>query len=526
MKKLIPVLLCLLVLTACGPKEKAPAEDRPYTEPSALPPSEAALPIKEIVDLTELYMIDVSAAEEHFYEDAQYYYVFSHIMSQHVIVVYSDGSYETIVEALNAGRAQITDLDKFQIHYSREEKPAEPEAPEAPIDPNAIVSIVYDETVPTSEAVEPFWSDETGFYSFPSIRSHLITVTYADGRTEPVMDALNGGRITLNDLDTFGIHYYKTPRSITVQATQEQPPENLSEEESVKLLTVIDALEWSDVPLEYEQDLALSTDMEFWFYDFDQGILVDPGSAWYCKLTTQQQFTFNSVLAKYLPEETPDTQTPETPKPETETAHSSLYIEGVSTDDVIAYFNEVCLDAEFTSGGNASLVQKWTSPITYYIHGNPTEQDLSVLRGFVQWLNGMYGFPGMSEAADAPSATLTIHFCTIEELINILGDQYTNSDGGVTYWYENNAIYSGTICYRNEIDQEVRNSVILEEIFNGLGPVQDTWLRPDSIAYAGYSTPQSLTAVDELILKLLYHPDIHCGMNATECEAVIRSLYY
>ena len=32
--------------------------------------------------------------------------------------------------------------------------------------------------------------------------------------------------------------------------------------------------------------------------------------------------------------------------------------------------------------------------------------------------------------------------------------------------------------------------------------------------------------IDLLILQLLYHPDIKCGMNASACEEVIRSLYY
>jgi hypothetical protein len=59
-----------------------------------------------------------------------------------------------------------------------------------------------------------------------------------------------------------------------------------------------------------------------------------------------------------------------------------------------------------------------------------------------------------------------------------------------------------------------------------LGPIQDTGLRPDSIIYQEYSEPQELTEVDELILKLLYHPDILPGMNAAQCEEVIRRLYY
>lgn len=38
--------------------------------------------------------------------------------------------------------------------------------------------------------------------------------------------------------------------------------------------------------------------------------------------------------------------------------------------------------------------------------------------------------------------------------------------------------------------------------------------------------PGNLTAMDELILKLLYHPDLECGMTARQCEEIIRQLYY
>jgi len=51
-------------------------------------------------------------------------------------------------------------------------------------------------------------------------------------------------------------------------------------------------------------------------------------------------------------------------------------------------------------------------------------------------------------------------------------------------------------------------------------------LRPDSIIYQEYSEVQDLTLVDWLILRLLYHPDMLCGMDAAQCEAVIRDLYY
>jgi hypothetical protein len=156
----------------------------------------------------------------------------------------------------------------------------------------------------------------------------------------------------------------------------------------------------------------------------------------------------------------------------------------------------------------------------------PTEEDLMVLEDFCWWLNTIEGFPGIFRSEDPAFTNLQIHFCSEAELISIMGDSFYGTDGGVTFWYTNNAIYDAVICYRNDIDQYIRNSVILEEIYNGLGPVQDTWTREDSLVYAGYSTPQYLTIIDQLILQLTYHPDMRCGMTAEECEAVIRDLYY
>ena len=212
------------------------------------------------------------------------------------------------------------------------------------------------------------------------------------------------------------------------------------------------------------------------------------------------------------------------PEPAT---HSPLYISGVETENVIRWFNEVVLDAEFVNSGNATVVQKWDGSISYALLGTPTDADRAVVSNMAATLNGISGFPGMYETSNPDNANLKIYFVTESEMLEILGNNFSGCDGGVTFWYNgNNAIYKGDICIRTDLDQYVRNSVIQEEIYNGLGPVQDTDLRSDSLIYSGYSTPQQMTQVDLLIVKLLYHPDIKCGMSATECEKVIRKLYY
>ena len=211
----------------------------------------------------------------------------------------------------------------------------------------------------------------------------------------------------------------------------------------------------------------------------------------------------------------------------TQPEHSPLYLEGIGVEDVILWFQEVCLDAEFvTGGGDPSRLQKWAEPIVYRITGPRTQEDLLTLEGFCLWLNTVEGFPGIREAEPEEAANLRIRFGSEEEMLDRMGDNFYGCDGCVTFWYIADEIYDGDIFIREDLDQFLRNSVILEELYNGLGPVQDSMLRPDSIIAAQYSMPQALTAVDELILKLLYHPDMLCGMTAEECQQVIRSLYY
>ena len=221
-----------------------------------------------------------------------------------------------------------------------------------------------------------------------------------------------------------------------------------------------------------------------------------------------------------------ETESIETTIPDTRPLHSPFYIDGLDVDDVIAYFNEVCLDAEFVNSGDARVLQKWVQPIYYHINGTPTDEDLATLDKLTGWLNTIDGFPGIFEANNELNANLQIHFCSESELLSLMGDNFINSDGAVTFWYNNNEIHHEIICYRADIDQTVRNSVILEEIYNGLGPIQDTSLRQDSIIFSGYSEPQELTPTDELILKLLYNPLLQCGMNEEECAVIIRQLYY
>lgn len=144
---------------------------------------------------------------EPFYEDADAIYYFPSPVSAFITVTYRNGWTENIVDALEAGRATIADLDRFEIKYYRE-----PHDLVIDGDPFEIVSIRQDGGGALM-MMETFYEDADAKYSFPSPISAYITVTYRNGWSENIVDALKAGRATVSDLDNYEIKYYKEPKA-------------------------------------------------------------------------------------------------------------------------------------------------------------------------------------------------------------------------------------------------------------------------------------------------------------------------
>ena len=69
-----------------------------------------------------------------------------------------------------------------------------------------------EENLPCDDALEKFYEDESNEYYFSAIKSHYVIVTYNDGTLEDIVTALYAGRVTIADLDKFGIEYYINPK--------------------------------------------------------------------------------------------------------------------------------------------------------------------------------------------------------------------------------------------------------------------------------------------------------------------------
>ena len=101
------------------------------------------------------------------------------------------------------------------------------------------------ENIPTAEALEEFYADESYRYYFPSMKSEYVCVRFTDGTETTVAAALNKGWITLADLDRFGIGYYKEPKPHRIASIEwEDEAEDLSAK-------AVEELFWSDGRWDY-----------------------------------------------------------------------------------------------------------------------------------------------------------------------------------------------------------------------------------------------------------------------------------
>lgn len=85
------------------------------------------------------------------------------------------------------------------------------------IDFNKNIKSIVDNTETCDTAIEKFYEDSEYRYLFGCIKSQNVIVTYNDGTSENIKEALEKGKINISDLDRFNIKYTKEKNNITLE---------------------------------------------------------------------------------------------------------------------------------------------------------------------------------------------------------------------------------------------------------------------------------------------------------------------
>jgi hypothetical protein len=186
----------------------------------------------------------------------------------------------------------------------------------------------------------------------------------------------------------------------------------------------------------------------------------------------------------------------------------------LSYSEILDYFEEIALRREYGGGSFDGVVCRWQEPIKVDISGSYTQDDYDWLLAHIDYLNSLGCLPVIS-VVPTSDANYHVFFTELNQLPNVIPGYVEGNWGFVSInWDSNGQVYLANMGIASDVtNQRQRNHLILEEFTQGLGLLNDSYKYPDSIFQADWTETQSITALDEWVIRLLYSPDIQAGMK-------------
>ncbi len=196
--------------------------------------------------------------------------------------------------------------------------------------------------------------------------------------------------------------------------------------------------------------------------------------------------------------------------------------------DVIAYFKEIALGFEF--GGASEITRKWGGNMQVFVGGNPGSELLTELDDITTEINSLAtdGF-AVERVSDSAQSNFYVFFGEGEDYAAIYPSQadLVENNFGLFHvnWNASNEINTGYMYVDTERANIAEQKHLLrEELTQSLGLAKDSPMYQESIFQLAWTTTQEYAQIDEDIIRLLYHPDVSTGLNATQVEEALKKI--
>ncbi|WP_160114601.1 DUF2927 domain-containing protein [Aquimarina sp. AU474] len=192
---------------------------------------------------------------------------------------------------------------------------------------------------------------------------------------------------------------------------------------------------------------------------------------------------------------------------------------------VVTYFKAIALGFEF---GNASkITRKWTSTMKIFVAGTPSAGLRTELDRIVSELNTLVsdGFK-IEIVDDVNQSNFYMFFGTGDEYATLYPNQSSlvaNNWGLFSiFWDGANALNTGHMYVDiNRASDVEQKHLLREELTQSLGLARDSNTYQESIFQSAWTRTNEYATIDKDLIKLLYHPDMEIGLNATQVEALL-----
>jgi hypothetical protein len=174
------------------------------------------------------------------------------------------------------------------------------------------------------------------------------------------------------------------------------------------------------------------------------------------------------------------------------------------------YFVEIAFGPEF--GGGPQEIRKWTQDVEIVVHGDPNAEDLATLDDVIADLNEI--IDTIEIRIVESGGQVDLHFAPEPEFEAIEPNYVPVNMGFFWVWWDGlgNITRTRVLVSTTGLTQEARNHVIREEVTQQLGLMSDSFSYEESMFYQGWTTTQEYSTLDELVIELLYLPEIEVGM--------------
>lgn len=213
------------------------------------------------------------------------------------------------------------------------------------------------------------------------------------------------------------------------------------------------------------------------------------------------------------------TTTTREPATTTTAAATTTLAPRVFPPEAIAYFEDVAFGPEF--GGGPREIRKWTHDVRIVVHGDPTDEDLVTLYDVIADLNAIIGIIVIDIVA--VDGNFDLHFARESEFAGIEPNYVPVNMGFFWVWWDGggNITDARVLVSTTGLTQAERNHIIREEVTQSLGLMSDSFTYEDSMFYQGWTETQEYSVFDEMLIEMLYLPEIAPQMTIEEARTVI-----
>lgn len=196
------------------------------------------------------------------------------------------------------------------------------------------------------------------------------------------------------------------------------------------------------------------------------------------------------------------------------------------------YFLDIAFDTEYEKSESASesLIKKWDTNIKVFLKDTTHSELVNESEKIIDEINQLSTSIAIERVFDESDANFKIFFCdkdTYSDFEPNAKEFVENNYGFVwVYWNSLSEIYKGSmyvdVIRTNNIN--CQKHLLREELTQGLGLLNDSYMYSESIFYQDWTCFASYTEIDKLLVKYILNPEIESGMNKNQIAETLKNI--